>query len=438
MMAVSSRSMRWQLIRDIVSISSARFRYVLAVGLFLSILAAWPYLRNTIDKYLVAVPASGAVSADTEYWCPMCPGVLSDWPAKCPVCNMTLVRRQKGEMTPLPDGVVARVQLSPYRIQLAGLRTSPVEYRRLMCNVVIAGLLEAKRESGTQAPLAIQADVYEPDASMVSIGQTAQVRIDTFADEESLGRIVDISQSELGPSRKRIVVRVENPKGEYRPGLYASAHFQTPLAMLESSRRAERLSAQDLTAVSLFTHTYASPATITVMGTHYAASTGGLTLSIPESAVIDTGAKRFVYTVSMPGVYDAVEVQLGRRCGDYYPVRGGLDAGQLVVTTGSILLDAETRLNPNVAAGYFGSGTRIVPTQTLPTVQPNTPPAPSVESDSSLIAKQKICPVTGEPLGSMGAPVRVAIAGRSVFVCCKGCEKPLLKKPDEYLAKLPK
>ena len=44
---------------------------------------------------------------------------------------MTLVRRQKGEMTPLPDGVVARVQLSPYRIQLAGIRTSTVEYRRL-------------------------------------------------------------------------------------------------------------------------------------------------------------------------------------------------------------------------------------------------------------------------------------------------------------------
>ena len=88
-------------------------------------------------------PDGGAVSSDTEYWCPMCPGVVSDWPTKCPVCSMTLVRRQKGEMTPLPDGVVARVQLSPYRIQLAGVRTSAVEFRRLECEVVVPGLLES-------------------------------------------------------------------------------------------------------------------------------------------------------------------------------------------------------------------------------------------------------------------------------------------------------
>ena len=46
--------------------------------------------------------------------------------------------------------------------------------------------------------------------------------------------------------------------------------------------------------------------------------------------------------------------------------------------------------------------------------------------------------VTGEPLDSMGGPVRVDVNGRVVFICCKGCEKTLRKKPDEYLAKLPK
>jgi Cu(I)/Ag(I) efflux system membrane fusion protein len=54
-----------------------------------------------------------------------------------------------------------------------------------------------------------------------------------------------------------------------------------------------------------------------------------------------------------------------------------------------------------------------------------------------LAAKQKICPVTGEPLDAMGGPVRVVIEGRVVFICCKGCEGPLRKDPAKYLSKLP-
>ena len=38
---------------------------------------------------------------------------------------------KRGEPVPLPDGVVARMQLSPYRLQLAGIRTAPVAYRPL-------------------------------------------------------------------------------------------------------------------------------------------------------------------------------------------------------------------------------------------------------------------------------------------------------------------
>jgi hypothetical protein len=55
-----------------------------------------------------------------------------------------------------------------------------------------------------------------------------------------------------------------------------------------------------------------------------------------------------------------------------------------------------------------------------------------------LAAKQKVCPVTGEPLDSMGGPVRVEVAGRIVFVCCEGCIPALRKEPAKYLAKLPK
>jgi hypothetical protein len=37
----------------------------------------------------------------------------------------------------------------------------------------------------------------------------------------------------------------------------------------------------------------------------------------------------------------------------------------------------------------------------------------------------------------MGGPVPVVIEGRTVFICCKGCEHKLKDDPETYLAKLP-
>ena len=58
--------------------------------------------------------------------------------------------------------------------------------------------------------------------------------------------------------------------------------------------------------------------------------------------------------------------------------------------------------------------------------------------DRALAEKQKVCPVSGEPLGSMGKPYKVTVNGRDVFLCCQGCEGKIKGSPDEYLAKLPK
>lgn len=56
--------------------------------------------------------------------------------------------------------------------------------------------------------------------------------------------------------------------------------------------------------------------------------------------------------------------------------------------------------------------------------------------DRALAEKQKICPVSGELLGSMGAPVKADVKGQVVFLCCAGCEDPLQAEPEKYLAKL--
>jgi len=52
------------------------------------------------------------------------------------------------------------------------------------------------------------------------------------------------------------------------------------------------------------------------------------------------------------------------------------------------------------------------------------------------VARQRVCPVSGKLLGSMGKPPKVTIDQRDVYVCCAGCEKPLRKNPQLHLAKL--
>jgi YHS domain-containing protein len=61
----------------------------------------------------------------------------------------------------------------------------------------------------------------------------------------------------------------------------------------------------------------------------------------------------------------------------------------------------------------------------------------SVE-DRTLAVNQKVCPVSGEALGKMGAPLKMEVKGQTVFLCCGGCKDKLLASPDEYLAKIKK
>jgi hypothetical protein len=153
----------------------------------------------------------------------------------------------------------------------------------------------------------------------------------------------------------------------------------------------------------------------------------GQVLSVPESAVIDTGTRAVVYVERMPGMFDAVEVSVGPRCGGFYPVASGLEPGERVATSGAFLIDAETRLNPSLAASYFGASGRSASDVEAPA--PTTLPA----EDRAVIARQKVCPVTGKPLGSMGPPLRVEVGGRAVWICCEGCEDRLRKDPGRYL-----
>lgn len=293
-----------------VRMVQVRLRFVIVAVVAFLVVGQWGSLRNHFDAVWHRLTGRHAlqqsVSGDTEFFCPMCPGVLSVWPAICPVCNMDLVRRKKGEAVLLPEGVVARMQFSPYRVQLAGIHTTVVEPRPL--------------------------------------------------DQDQV-------------------------------------------------------------------------------------------LSLPRSAVIDTGERRVVYIERMPGMFDGVEVTLGPRVGEFFPVLSGVQAGDRVATAGAFLIDAEARLNPALAAGYFGasrsgnstsesSSSSKPAVSTAASAKKKKPAVVLNAADLELVTKQKVCPVTDLPLDSMGGPIPVDVAGRRVFICCDGCTASLKKDPEKYLKKL--
>ena len=47
------------------------------------------------------------------------------------------------------------------------------------------------------------------------------------------------------------------------------------------------------------------------------------------------------------------------------------------------------------------------------------------------VAVQKICPVSGGPLGDHGKPVKVKVGEETVFLCCKGCASQPVK-PEHW------
>lgn len=56
--------------------------------------------------------------------------------------------------------------------------------------------------------------------------------------------------------------------------------------------------------------------------------------------------------------------------------------------------------------------------------------------DRELAEAQGFCVVTDEPLGSMGAPIKLIVDGQPAFVCCEGCKKKALADPVKTLTKV--
>jgi membrane fusion protein, copper/silver efflux system len=135
----------WWWFDFVILVKVARLRFIVILLAIGAVIAYWDTLKAYYEKWTRPAAITAEASSDTEFWCPMHPSVVRDKPGKCPVCGMPLSKRHKGETNadePLPAGVVARVQFTPYRVALAGIQTSPVGYRTLTKEIRTVGFVE--------------------------------------------------------------------------------------------------------------------------------------------------------------------------------------------------------------------------------------------------------------------------------------------------------
>jgi membrane fusion protein, copper/silver efflux system len=236
----------------------------------------------------------------------------------------------------------------------------------------------------------VQAQVFEHQMGLVHEGQAVEATVEAFPGETFPGKLAFI-QPTLEPSTRTVEVRfdLENPGNRLRPGMFASVTLKTPIAdtpAFRSRMAANRLEAHQAHLASMTIEQQKNCPVTTLklgaMGDPVSTEVDGRrvwtccvacpprlkaqpakylsrldppprdeVLSVPESAVIDTGDRKVVYIEAEPGVFDGRVVVLGPRIGNRFPVLDGLNPGEKVATAGTFLIDAESRLNPGSPGG---------------------------------------------------------------------------------------
>lgn len=549
----------WWWFDFVILVKLARLRFIAILAAIGVVITQWDTLVAHYEKWTRPTSSASAAASDTEYFCPMHPSVVRDnGKEKCPICFMPLSKRKKGEQTTeaLPAGVVNRVQLSPYRIVLAGVQTWDVSEVPLTkeiqavgyvefnerglknvsarvkgridellvsetgqmvstddvlasmyspdLNVTVQNLLDAKRRNNADAmasarhrlellgisgdqiddvlktgkanshlrirtPISghvikkyiregqyveegsplydvadlssvwIQAQIYEDDMVFLPFEQehklTEALPVSAttrgFPGEEFRGSLTFI-YPHVDQQSRTVTVRFElpNPGHKLRPGMTTTVTLLVPPERVPVLRQA---AGDDEAAVARLRE--------------------GRVMAIPESSVIETGSETIVYRESLPGTFEGVLVTLGPKMTGpnnvtFYPLIQGLEPGDQIATSGSFLVDAETRLNPAAGSIYFGGSSGSKTTGgNVTTVRPTTPENEDAKfqaamkkltpEDRAIAEKQRFCPILDNSrLGSMGVPVKLMVNGKSVFVCCPACEKPALAKPEQTLEKI--
>ena len=164
----------------------------------------------------------------------------------------------------------------------------------------------------------VMAEVAEQDIGLVKAGSVAAVGISAYPDRQFRGKVAFIYPT-LDTATRTVQVRVElaNPDGLLKPAMFANVEL--------------------------------------------AVSHGGKVLTVPASAVIDSGTRQVVLVQLAQGRFEPREVRLGSRNEDFVEVLEGIAEGEQVVTSANFLIDAESNLK--AALGGMGDGSTPAPDQ---------------------------------------------------------------------------
>jgi Cu(I)/Ag(I) efflux system membrane fusion protein len=144
-------------------------------------------------------------------------------------------------------------------------------------------------------------DIAERDLDRIAIGQTVDARPRAFAHRTFSGTVALIYPHLNAQTRTaRVRIELANPDGLLRPEMYVDAEINT-----------------------------GSPEPV---------------LSVPDSAVIDTGTRQAVFVDKGQGRFEPRDVKLGHRGDGYVEIRQGLSDGEPVVVSANFLIDAESNL----------------------------------------------------------------------------------------------
>jgi Cu(I)/Ag(I) efflux system membrane fusion protein len=158
----------------------------------------------------------------------------------------------------------------------------------------------------------VLADVFERDIGLIKAGQQVKVAINAYPEKSFTGTIAYIYPT-LKAETRTVPVRIElaNPGGLLKPAMYASVELA--------------VGARDKV------------------------------VTVPVSAVIDSGTRQIVLVQKGVGRFEPREVKLGERSDDYVEVREGLAESELVVVAANFLIDAESNLKAALG-GFVASG----------------------------------------------------------------------------------
>lgn len=292
-------------------------------------------------------------------------------------------------------------------------------------------------------------ELFPEDAAAMRYGQKVGAEVQSLPGRKLTGRVAFIDPT-VDPKTRTVGVRVvmPNDEGLLRIGDYAKAMIAVELS--GSGGQPARVYDPELANKWIsprHPHVVEStPGKCRVCGVALVPASqlgftseptgGGQALVIPRNAVLMAGECSVVYVETDPGRFEVRSVVLGPSVDHEIAILEGVNEGEQVACSGNFLIDSQMQLagNPSLIdptkakrggkSGEAESGKLIAALSGL-----------SAE-DRMLAASQEICPVTRQPLGSMGTPPKVAVNGRPILICCKGCESRLLAEPDKYLANL--